>query len=301
MTEGTERNRPAWWGSVASPLTPWDDKDRIDEDALASEVEFCIRAGVGGISYPMMTGEVFELTEDEMRTAARVTLKAAAGRVPVLINCTAISVGLAAEYARHAAEAGADAVIAMGRRNPNATFDEHLVYYGAIADAAGVPVWIQNHPFAHLSAEQAIRLCEKIELVSWIKEENPPEDQRIEELARLDSPHVEGIVGGSGGVYSIWDWEAGAQGVIHACCFCDVVQQVWNRLADDELPAARDLMEKLLPALQMERKLDICKEILVRRGVLKNNRTRWGNRGISERISRDINRALERIQPLLTA
>ena len=39
-----------WRGCFAIPMTPFDDKDRIDEDVLCAEIEFCIQSGVGGVA-----------------------------------------------------------------------------------------------------------------------------------------------------------------------------------------------------------------------------------------------------------
>ncbi len=41
-----------WRGSFAIPMTPFDDQDRIDEEALRAEVRFCIEAGARGLVGP---------------------------------------------------------------------------------------------------------------------------------------------------------------------------------------------------------------------------------------------------------
>ena len=35
-----------WRGSFAIPMTPYDDKDRIDEDVLRAEIEVCIASEI---------------------------------------------------------------------------------------------------------------------------------------------------------------------------------------------------------------------------------------------------------------
>jgi dihydrodipicolinate synthase/N-acetylneuraminate lyase len=35
-----------WRGSFAIPMTPFDERDRIDENVLAAEIEFCVASGV---------------------------------------------------------------------------------------------------------------------------------------------------------------------------------------------------------------------------------------------------------------
>ena len=50
------KDRP-WRGSFAIPMTPFDAHDRIDEDLLRAEIEFCIQSGVGGLVVPVMVSE----------------------------------------------------------------------------------------------------------------------------------------------------------------------------------------------------------------------------------------------------
>ena len=54
-----------WRGSFAIPMTPFDEQDRIDEDALRAEVQFCFESGVGGLCVPVMVSEFRVLSEAE--------------------------------------------------------------------------------------------------------------------------------------------------------------------------------------------------------------------------------------------
>src|SRR4030042_1006940 len=104
-------NQKGWRGSFAIPMTPWDEQDRIDEDVLRGEIEFCVDSGVGGLVSPVMVSEFFVLSEADRRQMVRVTVEAAAGRVPVVANCAAVNTPLAVSYARYAQEVGAEAVV----------------------------------------------------------------------------------------------------------------------------------------------------------------------------------------------
>ena len=88
---------------------------------------------------------------------------------------------------------------------------------------------------------------------------------------------------------------------VHACEFCDLVQKVWELLDEGEEDQAGDLYEHLLPALILEDLMGMAfaKEIMVRRGVLKNNRVRSLARPLDEDDMREIDRVWERIQPYL--
>jgi len=126
-----ERN---WSGSFCTPMTPWDDKDRIDEDALRAEVRFCVESGVGGLCTPVMVSEFRLMSEDERRLAIRIPVEES-GDVPVIANCAAVNIPLAVSYARYAEEVGADAVIAMPPYIFRQDFETVYAYYKAINDA----------------------------------------------------------------------------------------------------------------------------------------------------------------------
>jgi hypothetical protein len=92
-----------WRGSFAIPMTPFDDADRIDEQALADEIDFCIESGVGGIVAPVMVSEFGALSEDERRLMVRLTVETSAGRAPGGELCAVLPEGGRGCGDRHAA------------------------------------------------------------------------------------------------------------------------------------------------------------------------------------------------------
>ncbi|MCS7059923.1 MAG: dihydrodipicolinate synthase family protein [Anaerolineae bacterium] len=292
---------PNWRGSFAIPMTPFDNQDRIDEDVLRAEVEFCVQAGVGGLMTPLLVSEFMALSEDERRLMMRVPVEQAKGRIPVIVNVAAENTPLAVGYARYAMEIGADGVIAMPPYALRPDWDVIFAYYQAISDAVSIPVWIQNAGIVSLTTDQLVKLCEEIEHVSWIKEEVEPSPRMIGALVARNSPYVHGVMGGVGGRYLITEWARGAKGCIHACQFCDVVQDIWNFLEVGRLNEAGDLFEKVLPGLVLEGMLGMAfsKEIMVRRGIFKNNRMRMQAHPLTTDDLREIDRVWERIQPYL--
>lgn len=290
-----------WSGSFCTPMTPFDEDDRIDEEALRAEVAFCVESGVGGLCVPVMVSEFRLLSEEERRLMIRVPVEVSDGQVPVVANCAAVNTPLAVSYARYAQEVGADAVIAMPPYIHKPDFETIFAYYQAISDAVDVPVWIQNAGFLALSPDQVVTLCTEIEHVSWVKEEVQPSTHSISALMEKDCPAIEGVMGGSGGRYMITERARGSKGVIHACQFCDVLQRVWDLLDEGETEEAEDLFDALLPGIVLEGLMGMAmaKEIMVRRGVLKNNRIRSRAHPLDEEDMREIDRVWERMQPYL--
>ncbi|OGO05066.1 MAG: hypothetical protein A2Y73_03725 [Chloroflexi bacterium RBG_13_56_8] len=291
-----------WRGSFATPMTPFDDDDRIDERTLRAEVAFCIESGVRGLCVPVMVSEFRLLSEEERRTMIRIPIEVSRGSgVVVVANCAAVNTPLAVHYARYAQEMGADAVIAMPPYIHRCDFETIRAYYQAISDAVAIPVWIQNSDVAPLSPDQIVTLCTEIEHVSWVKEEVMPSTHSIGALVSRDCPAIEGVMGGAAGRYMITERARGSKGVVHACEFCDVVQKIWELLDDGEENEAGDLFEHILPGLLIEGLMGMAfaKEIMVRRGVLKNHRIRSRATPLDAYDMREIDRIWERIQPYL--
>lgn len=290
-----------WRGSFAIPMTPFDEHDRIDEDVLRAEIEFCVQAGAKGLVTPVMVSEFFYLSEDERRLMIRVPVEQAAGRIPVVANCAAVNTPLAVAYARYAEEVGADAVIAMPPYIHRPDWERIRAYYQAISDAVQIPVWIQNAGLVALSADQVATLCTEIEHVSWVKEEVSPSTHSIGALVRKRCPAIKGVMGGSGGRYMITERARGSKGVVHACEICDVIQDVWDLLEAGHEDSARDLFERALPAIDLEGLMGMAfaKEIMVRRGVFKDHRMRLTSRPLDEDDLREIDRVWERLGPYL--
>lgn len=290
-----------WRGSFAIPMTPFDEQDRIDEKALEAEIEFCVQSGVGGIVVPVMVSEFGALSEDERRAMVRVSVEVVAGRVPVVANCAAVNTPLAVSYAEFCQKVGADSVIAMPPYVLVPDFPTIYAYYKAISDAVTVPVWIQNAGLAALSTDQVVTLCTEIENVSWVKEEVAPTTRSIGRLVERRSPAVKGIMGGVGGRLLMAERERGSVGVVHACQFCDVVQRVWELLDDGRNDEGEELFDRVLPGLVAESSMGMgfAKEIMVRRGVLKNNRVRSKATSLDAHDMAETDRIWRRIEPYL--
>ncbi len=292
-----------WRGIFAIPMTPFDDEDRIDEDALRAEIQFCIEAGARGLCVPVMVSEFQLLSEDERRLMMRIPVEMCkpAG-IPVVANCAALNTPLAVSYARYAEEVGADAVIAMPPYMLKTDFESNFAYFRAIAEAVHIPVWIQNANIAPLSIDQIIRLCSEIENVSWVKQEVTPSTHTIGALMQRQSAAVKGVMGGAGGLYMITERERGACGVIVACEYTDVLQRIWDLLDAGQPAEAEDLFDHIMPGVVLEGLMGMAyaKEIMVRRGVLKNNRIRNQSASLDADDLKEIDRVYARLEPYFT-
>src|SRR5690242_12534153 len=124
--------------------TPLDTDGSLDTASLEREVDFCVAAGAHGLVFPALGSELQYLSDAERQRLVEVVLRACNGRAPVVVAVSAPSAAIAAEHARHAAHVGARALMALPPYITPGTPDEILAYYGAIGQAADLPIVVQN-------------------------------------------------------------------------------------------------------------------------------------------------------------
>ena len=126
-------------------VTPFRD-GAVDEKALRAHVSWQIENGTQGLVPVGTTGESPTLSHAEHKRVVEVCISEAKGRVPVLAgagsNCTAEAV----ELARHAEEAGADAVLVVTPYYNKPTQEGLYEHFKAVNDAIGIPIVIYNIP-----------------------------------------------------------------------------------------------------------------------------------------------------------
>lgn len=107
-------------GSIPALITPFSGNE-IDENALSRLVRFHIENGTNGILAVGTTGEASTLSHDEHNRVVEIVVSEVAGQIPVIAGAGSNNPTEAMLYAKHAASAGADALLhALGYYNrPN--------------------------------------------------------------------------------------------------------------------------------------------------------------------------------------
>ena len=137
---------PPIGGVVSSITTPLRD-DRLDVESLVRHVEFQIERGVHALFALGTIGEGPLLSMAERREVCERVIKAAAKRVPVIVHCGAADTRQSIQLARHARDAGADAIAVVapyfysyGRA---AVYGHFLAVAGTVPD---VDVFVYDNP-----------------------------------------------------------------------------------------------------------------------------------------------------------
>lgn len=128
-------------------LTPLDPSGRPNLAALERLVDVLCGQELGGLFALGSTGQGMSLGLDDRRRVAEVVVKAAAGRMPILLHVGAIATDDAVALAQHAEQIGADAVTSVPPvyypTSVEATFD----HYKRIGGATGLPFFPYHAAF----------------------------------------------------------------------------------------------------------------------------------------------------------
>ncbi len=132
-------------GSMVAMVTPFRD-GRVDEAKIGELVEFHVKNGTDAIIPCGTTGESPTLSHDEHMRVVEVTIKAAAGRVPVIAGTGSNSTAEAIELTAHAKKARADGVLMVCPYYNKPTQSGLVAHYKAVAEAVDIPIILYNIP-----------------------------------------------------------------------------------------------------------------------------------------------------------
>jgi 4-hydroxy-tetrahydrodipicolinate synthase len=149
-------------GSFTALVTPFKNGS-LDERAFRGLIEWQIAEGTNGLVPVGTTGESPTLSHDEHKQVVAWCVDQAKDRVPVIAGAGSNSTREAIEFAQHAEEAGADAVLIVTPYYNKPTQEGLYQHYKAINDAIDIPIIIYNIPgrsVIDMSVETMRRLFE---------------------------------------------------------------------------------------------------------------------------------------------
>jgi 4-hydroxy-tetrahydrodipicolinate synthase len=132
-------------GIYTAIVTPFTDADAFDETAFRRLIDFQIAAGAAGLLVIGGSGEFVSLTPAEREQVLEVAIDQVAGRVPIVAGALAPGTREVQETVRHAARAGADAVLVLPSYYIKASADGVHEHFARVADAATIPIVAYNN------------------------------------------------------------------------------------------------------------------------------------------------------------
>ncbi len=130
-------------GSIVAIATPFKD-GQVDEANLKELVEFQIKNGTAGIVPCGTTGESPTLSTAEHERVIEICIKAARKRVPIIAGTGSNSTDEAVSLTKHAADAGANAVLVVSPYYNKPTQKGLYLHFKEIATSVDIPIILYN-------------------------------------------------------------------------------------------------------------------------------------------------------------
>ena len=175
-------------GILAAVSTPFAADGTVDEAVLRRHVDFLIDNGLHGLVPGGSTGEFAALTLDERKRVNEVVIEQAAGRVPVAPQTGSTRTAEAIELSKHAADAGASAVLLVQPFYEAPTRHQVMEYFATVGEAAGVPVIAYNLPGVtgmNLDRPFYRDLLERTDVVKYVKDTSGSIEQAFDLIFNL--------------------------------------------------------------------------------------------------------------------
>ncbi|MEX2647801.1 MAG: dihydrodipicolinate synthase family protein [Alphaproteobacteria bacterium] len=222
--------------------------DGIDRAAMVRQTEAVVRAGVHGIAVLGLATEVNKLSLAERHTVLETVAEALGGRRPLAVTIAENTVPGQIDFVRAAERAGAAWLILQPPPVKDVPERELIRFFGAVADAASIPVAIQNAPRylgIGLSAAGLAALQRQHSNLALVKVEDAPGD--IAALIEATGGAIDVFVGRAG-IEQPDALRAGAVGIIPAPEACDRLARSYDLMESD--PAASEAVyREALPTL----------------------------------------------------
>ncbi len=227
----------------------FDENQQLDRSAMRRQVEKIVRTGISGIAVGGLATETNKLSMAERRQLLEWVVEDVAGVLPISLTIAEPSIAGQREMAQAAADLGAAWLVLQPPPVKGASEAELIRFYGAVSDAAILPVGIQNAPEyigIGMSNQGFATLRRNHPNVSILKAEGPA--TYIEQLIR-DTEGAFQVLNGRNGLELVDSLRAGCVGIIPGVEACDLQAQIFAAFEAGEEKVADQMWAELLPLL----------------------------------------------------
>lgn len=164
-------------GVIAAMITLFDENENVDVKRTEALVDFLIDKGIDGFYLTGSTGEGFLMTNEERKLVVETVINRVAGRKPVIVHVGDIGTKKSIDLAKHAYEAGADAVSSVPPFYWKFNQEDIYNYYKDISEATPLPMIIYNVPLAGLMGTELLVKLSELPNVKGLKFTGKDHDQ----------------------------------------------------------------------------------------------------------------------------
>ena len=287
-------------------VTPFTDNGALDLPSTDRMVDFCLAAGVTGLTVLGLMGEATKLTADESRLFVKQVLARVAGRLPVVVGASTPGFAPMRELTESVMAIGAAGVM-VAPPNSVRTDEQIATYFEMVNETLGkdVPWVLQDHPVStgvQMSTAVILRILKNSPTCVMLKHEDCPGLAKLSAIraasARGDVPRVSILTGNGGGLFLPEELTRGADGAMTGFAYPEMMVQVCRAHAAGNLEKAHDIFDAYLPLARYEQQagigLAVRKHILAERGVIASAMIRKPGPKLSAADVADIARLTRR-------
>jgi 4-hydroxy-tetrahydrodipicolinate synthase len=287
-------------------VTPFTDAGALDLPSTDRMVDFCLEAGVTGLTVLGIMGEATKLTAEESRTFVKQVLARVAGRVPVVVGASAAGFAPMQELTQSVMDLGASGV--MVAPPPSVKTDDQIVsYFDMVSETLGpdVPWVLQDHPVStgvQMSANVILRILKKAPTCVMLKHEDCPGLAKVSAYRaasdRGDVRRFSILTGNGGGLFLPEELSRGADGAMTGFAYPEMMVEVVRAHAAGQVERAHDVFDAYLPLSRYEQQagigLAVRKHLLAQRGVIASAAIRKPGPKLSAADLSDLDRLVKR-------
>ncbi|KAH8680638.1 hypothetical protein BX600DRAFT_490998 [Xylariales sp. PMI_506] len=235
-------------GIMVALITPYAADGSVDHAALDAHVNRMVAAGVHGLVPGGSTGEFTALSLEERKSTLEQVVRSAAGRATVVAGVGDTATSRTVELARHAAQAGADALMVVPPFYDAPNLAQVREIMGEVHEASGLDIMYYNIPSASGVSLKPAEIAALSEVgVKYLKDTSGDapgltelllaHGDRITAFNGWDTLTFYGLAAGAKG--SVW----GATNIIP-----ELSVELWDALAvRGDLARGRELWAKIWP------------------------------------------------------
>ncbi|HUN48051.1 MAG TPA: dihydrodipicolinate synthase family protein [Stellaceae bacterium] len=262
--------------------TPFTEAGDLDLDGQRRVLDCMVGQGVDGICILANYSEQFLLSDRERDQLLELCLNHVAGRVPVIVTGSHFSTGVAAERARRAKAAGAAMLMLMPPYHGAALrADEKgiLEHFARVAEAAGIPIMVQDAPLSGVTLSVAFlaRLAREVPEVRYFKIEVPGTAAKLRALIEAGGDAIAGPYDGEESITLMADLDAGATGTMPSALLPDLIKPVLAHHRAGRRDEAASAYGRILPLINYENRqcgLRATKTVMMEGGVIRSDAVR---------------------------
>jgi 4-hydroxy-tetrahydrodipicolinate synthase len=236
-------------GVFTALVTPFTPTGAVDISAFKRLVEYQIAEGVDGLVPCGTTGESSTLSHEEHDRVIDLTVKFAAGQVPVIAGTGSNATSEAIQLSQHAEQAGVDAVLLVNPYYVRPTQKGLYLHFKAIAESVSIPCIpynIKSRTGVNLENKTLLRLMDEHENIIGVKEASGSLDQ-VKGLINLRHKEFSVLSGDDNMTVDLI--EAGGNGVVSVAAnlIPRQMKEMVHSALDGNFKKARELEKRLMP------------------------------------------------------